>query len=219
MAAEIIIAHGIWRLSQTLASLIPVNISVIGPTGSGKTTLDRQLTTRGEVRMFSEDERTHHTKTWLGNYRMPEATKKRVKSEGLARTVVSRDLGGHEEYRTLWLADMINRDSKNVFVIIDHRHILDSNNVDTPNSSYKSFRMKVNSGTINKSYRAQPLLFAVSEDGKWSTFYYCPYPEGCIDDTSMQRQAELSCEKGSRGSTCFTFAIWIFKLTGSIIRF
>jgi len=28
---------------------------------------------------------------------------------------------------------------------------LDSNNVDTPNSSYKSFRMKVNSGTINKS--------------------------------------------------------------------
>ena len=130
MAAEIIIAHGIWRLSQTLASLIPVNISVIGPTGSGKTTLDRQLTTRGEVRMFSEDERTHHTKTWLGNYRMPEATKKRVKSEGLARTVVSRDLGGHEEYRTLWLADMINRDSKNIFVIIDHRHILDTNNVD-----------------------------------------------------------------------------------------
>ena len=76
MAAEIIVAHGIWRLSQTLASLIPVNISVIGPTGSGKTTLDRQLTTRGEVRMFSEDERTHHKKTWLGNYRMPEATKK-----------------------------------------------------------------------------------------------------------------------------------------------
>ena len=32
-------------------------------------------------------------------------------------------------------------------------------------------------------------------------------PEGCIDDKSMQRQAELSCEKGSRGSTCFTFAI------------
>ena len=63
------------------------------------------------------------------------------------------------------------------------------------------------SGTINKSYRAQPLLFAVSEDGKWSTYYYCPYPEGCIDDKSMQRQAELSCEKGSRGSTCFTFAI------------
>jgi hypothetical protein len=130
MAAEIIVAHGIWRLSQTLASLVPVNISVIGPTGSGKTTLDRQLTTRGEVRMFSDDERTHHNKTWLGNYRMPEATKKRIKSEGLARTVVSRDLGGHEEYRTLWLADMINRDSKNVFIIIDNRHILDTNNVD-----------------------------------------------------------------------------------------
>jgi len=63
------------------------------------------------------------------------------------------------------------------------------------------------SGTINKSYRAQPLLFAVSEDGKWSTYFYCPYPEGCIDDKSIQRQAELSCEKGSRGSTCFTFAI------------
>ena len=130
MAAEIIIAHGIWRLSQTLASLIPVNISVIGPSGSGKTTLDRQLTTRGEVRMFSDAERTHHNKTWLGNYKMPEATKKRVKSEGLARTVVSRELGGHDDDRKLWLADMINRDSKNVFVIIDHRHILDINNVD-----------------------------------------------------------------------------------------
>ena len=60
MAAEIIIAHGIWRLSSTLASLVPVQISVIGATGTGKTTLDRQLTTRGEVRMFSDAERTHH---------------------------------------------------------------------------------------------------------------------------------------------------------------
>ena len=163
MAAEIIIAHGIWRLSQTLASLIPVNISVIGPTGSGKTTLDRQLTTRGEVRMFSEDERTHHNKTWLGNYRMPEATKKRVKSEGLARTVVSRDLGGHEEYRTLWLADMINRDSKNVFVIIDHRHILDSNNVD--NQTALGFLVEA----LQKKQKPRGLTFRGW--WRWKTWY------------------------------------------------
>ena len=63
------------------------------------------------------------------------------------------------------------------------------------------------SGGLNKSYRAQPLLFTVSEDGSWSHYFYCPYPEGCIDDKSIQRQSELACEEGSRGSTCFTFAI------------
>jgi|TARA_B100000035_G_scaffold301243_1_gene297647 predicted ATPase len=153
MAAEIIIAHGIWRLSSTLASLVPVQISVIGATGTGKTTLDRQLTTRGEVRMFSDAERTHHRKNWLGNYKPPEATKKRVKSEGLARTVVSRDLGGHDEYRTLWLADMINRDSKNVFVVIDHRHILDRNNVD--NQAALSFFVEA----LKKKRRPRGLTF------------------------------------------------------------
>ena len=113
--------------------------------------------------MFSEDERTHHTKTWLGNYRMPEATKKRVKSEGLARTVVSRDLGGHEEYRTLWLADMINRDSKNIFVIIDHRHILDSNNVD--NQTALGFLVEA----LQKKQKPRGLTFRGW--WRWKTWY------------------------------------------------
>jgi len=62
-------------------------------------------------------------------------------------------------------------------------------------------------GTINKSKRAEPLLFVAAEDGTWATYYYCPHIEGCADDKSIHKQAILKCEKKSRGSPCFTFAI------------
>ena len=42
---------------------------------TGKTTLDKQLTTQGEVRPLGDDERTHHKKKRKG-YVLPEATAK-----------------------------------------------------------------------------------------------------------------------------------------------
>lgn len=129
-SAEIVLAHGLWRFFTATASLIPIEISVIGASGSGKTTLDRQLTTRGEIRHFKPEERTHHKKNWLGTYKLPTATKKRVKSEGLARTVVSRDIGGHAIYHPTWLADMVNRNCTTVVFVIDHRHVENPRNVD-----------------------------------------------------------------------------------------
>ncbi len=61
---------------------------------------------------------------------MPEPTKKRVKSSGLMKTVISRDLGGHIEYHSTWLRDMIQRRVSTVVVVIDHRHMQDDRNVD-----------------------------------------------------------------------------------------
>ena len=61
---------------------------------------------------------------------MPAPTTKRVKSSGLEKTVVSRDIGGHIEYHSMWLRDMIERKVKTVVVVIDHRHLNDSKNVD-----------------------------------------------------------------------------------------
>jgi len=129
-SAEIVVAHGIWRFLSNLISYVPVQISVIGASHSGKTTLDKQLTTQGEIRELGEGERTHHSKGWIGDYRLPESTKKRVKSDGLAKTLVSRDLGGHVEYHSTWLRDMVDRNCNTVIVVIDHRHLMNPNNID-----------------------------------------------------------------------------------------
>ena len=129
-STDIVIATGIWRLLSKLSTFIPYEVSVIGAAQSGKTTLDKQLTTRGEIRKLQDTDRTHHKKGWLGKYKMPEATRKRITSDGLARTVVSRDLGGHIEYHATWLRDMINRNCGSVVIVIDDRHILDPKNVD-----------------------------------------------------------------------------------------
>ena len=62
---------------------------------------------------------------------MPEATRKRVKSDGIkSRTVISRDVGGHSEYHGMWLRDMIERKVKTIVVVIDNRHLKDSRNTD-----------------------------------------------------------------------------------------
>ena len=75
-SAEIILAHGVWKVMSGVLTLVPYEISVIGASRSGKTTLDGQLTTRGEIRKLYDKDRTHHEKNWLGRYKLPDATKK-----------------------------------------------------------------------------------------------------------------------------------------------
>tara|TARA_B100001989_G_scaffold136677_1_gene96775 strand:- start:2108 stop:2776 length:669 start_codon:yes stop_codon:yes gene_type:complete len=60
---------------------------------------------------------------------------------------------------------------------------------------------------LSKNKRSDPLVFSVSENGDWSNYYYCPYVEGCREDANIQHQANLGCEKGSKGAKCYTFAI------------
>ena len=55
---------------------------------------------------------------------MPEKTIHRVRSEGLAKTIVSRDIGGHKEYFPMWLRDMYQRRIKTLIIMIDHRHLV-----------------------------------------------------------------------------------------------
>ena len=71
-SAEIVVAHGIWKFLSGIISYVPVQVSVIGASNSGKTSLDAQLITQGAVRELGEDDRTHHNKGWLGNYQLPE---------------------------------------------------------------------------------------------------------------------------------------------------
>ena len=108
---------------------MPHSVGVYGASQTGKTTLDRQLTTQGEVRPYGDDERTHHKKR-RGKYVLPEATHKRIRSHGMKKTIVSRDLGGHVEYHTTWLRDLWLRKVKTIVVVLDHRHIENPNNTD-----------------------------------------------------------------------------------------
>lgn len=131
MSGEIIIGHALWQVLIHGKTYISQHVGVYGASETGKTTLDKQLTTRGEIRHLGEADRTHHGKTWLGREKMPEATTKRIKSEGLkSRTIVSRDIGGHSEYHGMWLRDMIQRNVKTVVVVIDDRHLTDPRNTD-----------------------------------------------------------------------------------------
>lgn len=130
-SAEIVMAHGFWQLLVHGRTYVPRQVGVYGATETGKTTLDQQLTTKGEIRKLGEQERTHHTKRKLFRNitKLPPVTTKRVKSSGLEKTVVSRDIGGHIEYHSMWLRDMIERKVGTVIVVVDHRHLTNSKDV------------------------------------------------------------------------------------------
>ena len=61
---------------------------------------------------------------------LPEATHKRIRSRGMKRTIVSRDIGGHVEYHSTWLRDLWLRKVKTIVVVMDHRHMEDPANTD-----------------------------------------------------------------------------------------
>ena len=130
-SVEIVMAHGIWQLLVHGKTFVPRHVGVYGASLSGKTTLDRQLTTKGEIRELEEKDRTYHTKKkWFRNIiKLPPITTKRIKSNGLEKTIVSRDIGGHIEYHSMWLRDMIERKVGTVMVIVDHRHLVESKNI------------------------------------------------------------------------------------------
>ena len=54
--AEIVMAHGFWQLLVHGKNYVPRQVGVYGATETGKTTLDQQLTTKGEIRELGEDD-------------------------------------------------------------------------------------------------------------------------------------------------------------------
>ena len=104
MSGEFVLGHALWQAITHGSTFIPHQVGVYGASETGKTTLDMQLTTKGEIRPLGDSDRTHHSKNWLGRQRCQKQLVKRVKSEGIkSRTVISRDVGGHAEYHGMWL--------------------------------------------------------------------------------------------------------------------
>lgn len=98
----------------------PRRVGVYGAALVGKTTLDRYMTTPGEMEEIPEEERTTHTKL-LGRYLLPKPSRKRISWQGQKRVVYSADLGGQERFWNLWIDDMVNRKVECVVYMFDER--------------------------------------------------------------------------------------------------
>jgi len=99
---------------------VPRRVGVYGPSMVGKTTLDRYLTTPGEMEHIPNEDRTVHTKI-LGRFLLPSPSRKRVKWKGDTRVVHSSDIAGEERFWNLWLDDMVNRQVEAVIFMFDDR--------------------------------------------------------------------------------------------------
>lgn len=126
----------IW-LKQLWASWRKHRTGIYGYWGTGKTTLNRQISTSGELEVIEDDKletSTHHIYSQKKKrYILPKPSTKRVRlaaSETITatRTLVTTDIGGHEEYFELWLEDMVSRNVQIVIWLIDHRHLIDPEN-------------------------------------------------------------------------------------------
>ena len=98
----------------------PRRVGVYGASLVGKTTLDRYMTTPGEMEEIPLDARTSHTRL-LGRFLLPKATRKRVSWKGQKRVVYSTDVGGEERFWNLWIDDMVNRNVEAVVYMFDER--------------------------------------------------------------------------------------------------
>tara|TARA_R110000803_G_scaffold111089_1_gene179515 strand:+ start:3239 stop:3955 length:717 start_codon:yes stop_codon:yes gene_type:complete len=100
----------------------PRRVGIYGAGLVGKTTLDRYMTTPGEMEEISDEERTTHMKL-LGRFIMPKATRKRISWKGQKRVVYSSDVGGQERFWNLWIDDMVARQVETVVFMFDDRAI------------------------------------------------------------------------------------------------
>lgn len=101
----------------------PRRVGIYGAPLVGKTTLDRYMTTPGEMEAISEEERTEHSRLLgvVGPYKMPTPTRKRLSWNGEKRVVFSSDVGGQERYWNLWIEDMVGRKVEAVVYMFDER--------------------------------------------------------------------------------------------------
>ena len=100
----------------------PRKVGIYGAGLVGKTTLDRFMTTPGEMEEIDEDDRTTHLKL-LGRYLLPKPTRKRVAWKGEKRVVFSSDIGGQERFWNLWIDDMVSRQVEAVVYVFDDRAV------------------------------------------------------------------------------------------------
>ena len=100
----------------------PRKVGIYGAPLVGKTTLDRFLTTPGEMEEIAEEDRTTHSRILkLGKFRMPTPTRKRIGWKGEKRVVYSSDIGGQERFWNLWIEDMVTRNCEAIVYMFDER--------------------------------------------------------------------------------------------------
>ena len=105
----ILIVEGLNKIYQRVHA---INFGIYGATRAGKTTMNHQLRTRGEVPDIK-------TRT-VGR---GKATRKYVKRDGAAHTVKTADIGGQTTYWNDWIHDMRSRRVKYVIFMMDDRHM------------------------------------------------------------------------------------------------
>jgi len=141
----------------------PRRVGVYGAAMVGKTTLDRYMTTPGEMEEIGDEERTSHMKI-LGRYLMPKPTRKRVSWKGQKRVVYSADIGGQERFWNLWIDDMVARQVEAVVFVFDDRAIKGG---EEALQQIAGFKYLVDN-LVNRSYRYRTLK------SRWKGKKYSP---------------------------------------------
>jgi hypothetical protein len=165
----------------------PRKVGIYGAGLTGKTTLDRYMTTPGEMEEIPEEERTEHVKI-LGRYLLPKPSRKRVSWEGEKRVVFSADIGGQERFWNLWIDDMVSRQVRAVVYLFDDRAIKGGNDAI---QQIAGFRFLVDAIT-GRNYRYRTLK------SRWKGKSYAPSlimlvankADRYFDDTAAKLYAE-----------------------------
>ena len=119
MSGSVLVGAALWG-QHLYNSWRPRKVGIYGTSMVGKTTLDRYMTTPGEMEDIPEDERTEHSKL-LTRYILPRPTRKRVKWEGERRLVNSSDIGGQQRFWNLWMDDAVSRQVEAIVYLFDDR--------------------------------------------------------------------------------------------------
>ena len=96
-----------------------IDFGVYGASRVGKTTLHRQIRTRGEVPDIK--------KRTVGLHR---ASRKVVKIDKDSRTIKTADIGGESQYWEAWKKDLMKRRPKYIIFMIDDRHLSEAYNLE-----------------------------------------------------------------------------------------
>ena len=105
-AGSVLVGAALWG-QNLYNSWKPRSVGIYGTPKVGKTTLDRFMTTPGEMEDIPDEERTSHNR-FLGRYLLPKPSRKRVSWKGQKRVVYSSDMGGDTRFWNLWIDDMVN---------------------------------------------------------------------------------------------------------------
>jgi len=121
-AGTALVGAAVWGQSL-YNSWRPRRVGIYGAPKVGKTTLDRFMTTPGEMEAIPDEERTTHEKMFkiIGAYSMPTPTRKRIGWDGQKRVVYSADVGGQERFWNQWIEDMVTRGVEAVVYMFDER--------------------------------------------------------------------------------------------------